>query len=352
MNDRIRKTALGLVAAALAVALSACGEADAGRDMDSGAVQTTEAAAGEETEEKMSAPDAPQARDWTIYSGEWSLDGAGYDAVLADGGALLSCSMTRQGDFAGSLFTQQAGTERFAEVEIDAKAEGDLLVCDFTDDGWGGAGTLYLRFGDERITAWVENYVMAEDNFCGYGISGEYELIRCSGHAASADDADDADHAEQGAYRRAQELYALPEDELLSLLQEREPYYRTCTYYNEVTDYWENDREVRDIANRTEPLFDTDARYYTEADFADTPVLIIHLAKNEIYARHGYIFQDADLSNYFMGCVWYQPAVEGSAFDDAVLNAYERQNLQMLAALDTYDTGEQERQGENDGSDS
>ena len=50
MNDRIRKTALGLVAAALAVALSACGEADAGRDMDSGAVQTTEAAAGEETE--------------------------------------------------------------------------------------------------------------------------------------------------------------------------------------------------------------------------------------------------------------------------------------------------------------
>lgn len=354
MNNRSRKAALGFLAVGLSLVLSACEGADTG-----GAAQATETTDARETEEvpstdpgAVSAPDAPQARDWTIYSGEWSLDGAGYDAVLADGGALLSCSMTRQGDFAGSLFTQQAGTERFAEVEIDAKAEGDLLVCDFTDDGWGGAGTLYLRFGDERITAWVENYVMAEDNFCGYGISGEYELIRCSEHAASADDADDADHAEQGAYRRAQELYALPEDELLSLLQEREPYYRTCTYYNEVTDYWENDREVRDIANRTEPLFDTDARYYTEADFADTPVLIIHLAKNEIYARHGYIFQDADLSNYFMGCVWYQPAVEGSAFDDAVLNAYERQNLQMLAALDTYDTGEQERQGENDGSDS
>ena len=354
MNNRIRKTVLGIMAAAVTVALSACGKTDAGRDMGAGAAQITEAAVGgEETEEeKTPVLDAAPGRDWERYNGSWSLDGAGYDAVLANGGALLSCSMTQQGDFTGSLFTQQAGTERFAEVVIDAKAEGDLLVSDFADDGWGGSGTLYLRFGDERITAWVEDYVMASENTCGYGICGEYELIRCSENAPTASDADDTDHAAQTAYRGAQELYALPEDELLSLLDERNPYYQASAYYNEVTDYWENGREVRDIANRIEPLFDTDVRYYTEADFADTPVLIIHLAKNEIYARHGYIFQDADLSNYFMGCIWYQPAVEGSVFDDAVLNAYERQNLHLLAALDTYDTEKQERQGENNDSDS
>lgn len=338
MNNRIRKAVLGIMAAALTVALSACGKTDAGRDMGTGATQVTEAAAGgkETEEEKTTVSDTTSGRDWERYNGAWSLDGAGYDAVLANGGALLSCSMTQQGDFTGSLFTQQSGTERFAEVVIDAKAEGDLLACDFADDGWGGSGTLYLRFGDERITAWVENYVMAEENVCGYGISGEYELIRCSENAASADDADDTERAEQAAYRRAQELYALPEDELLSLLDERNPYYQASAYYNEVTDYWENSREVRDVTNRMEPLFDTDERYYTEADFADMPALIIHLAKNEIYARHGYRFQDADLSNYFMGCVWYLPAEAGGVFDDSVLNAYERQNLEMLAALDSW----------------
>jgi hypothetical protein len=30
---------------------------------------------------------------------------------------------------------------------------------------------------------------------------------------------------------------------------------------------------------------------------------ILYLALNEIYARHGYIFKDEDLQNYFMGQV-------------------------------------------------
>ncbi|RGE68529.1 YARHG domain-containing protein [Eisenbergiella massiliensis] len=29
------------------------------------------------------------------------------------------------------------------------------------------------------------------------------------------------------------------------------------------------------------------------------------MAKNEIYARHKYIFKNEDLYNYFMGCVRY-----------------------------------------------
>lgn len=55
-------------------------------------------------------------------------------------------------------------------------------------------------------------------------------------------------------------------------------------------DYWENVREVRDISNVIEPLFETDKRYYTKEEFESEPILVIHLAKNKIYARHGYIF--------------------------------------------------------------
>lgn len=60
------------------------------------------------------------------------------------------------------------------------------------------------------------------------------------------------------------------------------------------------------------------------------------LAKNEIYARHGYIFKNEDLYNYFMGCVWYNPTCKAEDFDDSVLNEYEKANLEILASMDTY----------------
>lgn len=83
-----------------------------------------------------------------------------------------------------------------------------------------------------------------------------------------------------------------------------------------------------------EPLFFTDMKYYTADDFKNAPKLIIHLAKNEVYARHGYIFKDTELQNYFMGCLWYTPTCESSDFDDSVFNKYEKANLKLLAELD------------------
>lgn len=60
------------------------------------------------------------------------------------------------------------------------------------------------------------------------------------------------------------------------------------------------------------------------------------MAKNEIYARHKYIFKNEDLYNYFMGCVRYHPTCEAKDFDDSVLNEYEKANLEILASMDTF----------------
>lgn len=111
--------------------------------------------------------------------------------------------------------------------------------------------------------------------------------------------------------------------------------YHESAYYSEVTNYWENVREVRDIASLIEPLYFTDMKYYTEQDFKDDPAVIIHLAKNEIYARHGYIFKDEDLNNYFKGCAWYHPLYNSDEFDDSIFNEYEKKNLELLIELDS-----------------
>lgn len=128
----------------------------------------------------------------------------------------------------------------------------------------------------------------------------------------------------------------ITEEEIIKKIGERSQYYMASAYYSEITDYWENVREVRDISNVTEPLFDTDKKYYTREEFEGEPMLVIHLAKNEIYARHGYIFKNEDLQNYFMGCIWYDPICGAADFDDSIFNEYEKANLEILADLDTY----------------
>lgn len=245
------------------------------------------------------------------YTGNWSNDGRTHDQILSEGGVELSCTITESNRLTGTLFAQQEMTERFAVVEdISGEIEQNELLFDYADDGWGNSGTLHMQFRNDSIYVEILNYCEA-DGGSDYGISGYYELIR-----------------ENEAESR--------EKELENTIDERSQYYRASAYYLEIVDYWENVREARDVSNVNEPLFATNKQYYTKENFENEPKLVIHLAKNEIYARHGYIFKNEDLYNYFMGCVWYNPTCKAEDFDDSVLNEYEKANLEILASMDTY----------------
>lgn len=126
---------------------------------------------------------------------------------------------------------------------------------------------------------------------------------------------------------------SLAEEE--KLLYERMEYYRKSAYYPEMIDYWENVRGVKDVSYRMVSLYESDSRYLTKEELAVEPQIVIHLAKNEIYARHGYIFKDQDLYNYFMSCTWYTPTTTPEDFSDAIFNEYEKENLKLLVEMDT-----------------
>lgn len=248
---------------------------------------------------------------YEVYTGNWSNDGRTHDQILSEGGVELSCTITESNRLTGTLFAQQEMTERFAVVEdISGEIEQNELLFDYADDGWGNSGTLHMQFRNDSIYVEILNYCEA-DGGSDYGISGYYELIR-----------------ENEAESR--------EKELENTIDERSQYYRASAYYLEIVDYWENVREARDVSNVNEPLFATNKQYYTKENFENEPKLVIHLAKNEIYARHGYIFKNEDLYNYFMVCVWYNPTCKAEDFDDSVLNEYEKANLEILASMDTY----------------
>ena len=69
-------------------------------------------------------------------------------------------------------------------------------------------------------------------------------------------------------------------------------------------------------------------------DFEGLSPEVIHIAKNELYARHGYSFRDEDLSNYFMGQIWYSPSVMPADFSEKTFTETEVKNLDMLNSID------------------
>jgi hypothetical protein len=134
----------------------------------------------------------------------------------------------------------------------------------------------------------------------------------------------------------APEISNWSSEEIEAAVSERSGYQEKSKYNSALADYWENVRGVRDISNQCMYMFDTNKVVYTAADFEGLSSEVIHIAKNEIYARRGYSFRDPDLYNYFMGEIWYTPSVLPADFSENIFTETEVKNLDLLNELDTY----------------
>lgn len=77
-------------------------------------------------------------------------------------------------------------------------------------------------------------------------------------------------------------------------------------------------------------LFPSDTQYLTVEYLNTLSNDTIDLIRNEIYARHGYIFKTKKFADYFNGQPWYVPTVPADSFDTSVFNAVENANLKLL----------------------
>ncbi|MFR0077095.1 MAG: YARHG domain-containing protein [Blautia sp.] len=76
---------------------------------------------------------------------------------------------------------------------------------------------------------------------------------------------------------------------------------------------------------------DSASRELTEADFADKTEWELKVARNEIYARHGRIFDTPGLDSHFRSKSWYIPSIPGDQFNDnAILNQIELKNATKI----------------------
>lgn len=81
-------------------------------------------------------------------------------------------------------------------------------------------------------------------------------------------------------------------------------------------------------------LPESDARYYTASELRRMNLYDLYLARNEIFARHGRLFNNHDLQTYFDAQPWYRGVIVPDRFDESVLNDYERTNANLILEIE------------------
>ena len=97
-----------------------------------------------------------------------------------------------------------------------------------------------------------------------------------------------------------------------------------------------NSSEGQTKNNEGEYIFsDSNSRYLSEEEIRNVDADKLKIARNEIFARHGYIFNDEELNQYFNSTSWYQGTVRSDQFNmDWVLNDFEKKNVELISLVE------------------
>jgi len=75
-----------------------------------------------------------------------------------------------------------------------------------------------------------------------------------------------------------------------------------------------------------------DKQIYQETDLQSMTLSELRLKRNEIFARHGYIFRSQDLKDYFSNFEWYKPAYQNV---DSLLTENDKANVKLILEMET-----------------
>lgn len=146
-------------------------------------------------------------------------------------------------------------------------------------------------------------------------------------------------YAEDAVYEKTD--IAILSKSFLDITNTNTPNFETIRYsndesINEYNDGYNNDYngEYNFEYDNEYVIADSNSRYLTEEEIMNLSLQKINYAKNEIYARHGRIFNSPELRNYFSSKSWYCGTIDPANFSDGLLNNYEIANAGLLAEIE------------------
>lgn len=94
----------------------------------------------------------------------------------------------------------------------------------------------------------------------------------------------------------------------------------------------EPEPEATEDTRTSDYLFNSSRNVIRQSELEARTREEIKLIYYEIYARHGYDFQDAELKEYFSGKTWYEPVTSHREAAEAEFNVVERENIEIIEA--------------------
>ncbi|MDD7389466.1 MAG: YARHG domain-containing protein [Lachnospiraceae bacterium] len=93
-------------------------------------------------------------------------------------------------------------------------------------------------------------------------------------------------------------------------------------------------KKYMDVSSGDSILPNSSTTYLSMSDLNGLTKEECRIARNEIFARHGRMFDDETLQAYFKQFEWYEPTIAPENFTDNLLNDYELKNLDLIIAYE------------------
>ena len=106
--------------------------------------------------------------------------------------------------------------------------------------------------------------------------------------------------------------------------------------------------EEADMEDGSEYIFpDSDKKYLSEDEIRSVEVDKMALGRNEIFARHGYIFSDETYRQYFESLSWYEGTIPSDEFNaEEEFNDFEMKNVELIKQIEDEVNGVQAQNSE------
>lgn len=112
--------------------------------------------------------------------------------------------------------------------------------------------------------------------------------------------------------------------------------------YMKITD--EQIEEIQASINAEYVFPDSDKKYLSEDEVRSVTADQLFIGRNEIFARHGRIFDMPELAEYFSQKSWYEGTIPADQFDENVLNDFEKKNVELIQRIEDEVNGNTEQQ--------
>lgn len=95
-------------------------------------------------------------------------------------------------------------------------------------------------------------------------------------------------------------------------------------------------QKVKEEQLRAQYIFpDSDSKYLSEDEVRSVEADKLAFGRNEIFARHGYIFKGEEFQKYFESTSWYEGTVPNDQFDsEKVFNDFEKKNVELIQKVE------------------